>query len=204
VTPARSRRAPAAGRAVAAVALLALAGPVAAADWRVVPAESTIAFAYVLNGNPASGAFREMAGEGTFRPDAPGATRFELRIPVRGLDLGNPLFDAFAQSADWFAAADHPEVVYRLAAVTPLPDGRLEALGDVRVKGRLVVLRTPVSLDLGPDRARARGSIVFDPLAVGVGVGPSALLARLGPEVSVTFDLVARPAAAPPPDGARP
>jgi polyisoprenoid-binding protein YceI len=170
-------------------------------EWAVAPDASTIAFTFVLNGAPGQGAFRRMSGEGRFDADDPAATRFELRIPTDGLDLGNPLYSAFAQSADWFDTATHPEVVYRLAHLTPLPDGRWEALGDISAKGRLVVLRTPIALEIGSGTARARGELVFDRRAVGVGVGPSALFVSLDPDVTVTFDLVARAA---PPHGAQP
>ncbi len=163
----------------------------------MVPGISSIAFDYRMNGAPAEGRFIEMSGEGVFDPTDPGATRFELRIPVRGLDLGNPLFSAFAQSAEWFDATHWPEVVYRLARLQPRGDGMWEALGDIAVKGRLVILRTPVTLAFDGPEARARGALVFDPGAVGLGQGPSALFVRLDPEVTVTFDLVARPAAVP-------
>jgi polyisoprenoid-binding protein YceI len=181
--------------------LSALASGARAAEWAVAPEASSIVFTFILNGAPGEGAFRRMSGSGTFTRADPAATRFELRIPTDGLDLGAPLYSAFAQSADWFDTAAHPEAVYRLSRLTPLPDGRWEALGDITVKGRLVVLRTLLDLEIGPDAARARGALVFDRRAVGVGVGPSALFVTLDPDVTVTFDLVARPA---PADGARP
>lgn len=192
-----------AARRVIAAALIAAAasGRAQAVEWAVVPEASAIVFSFVLNGAPGQGAFRAMSGEGVFSEGNPAATRFELRIPTASLDLGNPLYSAFAQSADWFDTASHPDAVYRLARLTPLPDGRWEALGDITVKGRLVVMRTPIDIEIGPDAARARGALLFDRRAVGVGVGPSALFVTLDPDVTVTFDLVARPAAT---DGARP
>lgn len=190
-------------RRVLAAALIAVAagGQAVAVEWAVVPDASTIAFTFVLNGAPGQGAFRNMSGAGVFNEADPAATRFELRIPTSSLDLGNPLYSAFAQSADWFDTANHPDATYRLARLTPLPDGRWEALGDITVKGKLVILRTPLQLEIGTDAARARGALAFDRRAVGVGVGPSALFVTLDPDVTVTFDLVARPAAT---DGARP
>jgi polyisoprenoid-binding protein YceI len=184
-------------RRVIAAALIAAAmsARAQAVEWAVVPKASAIAFTFVLNGAPGQGAFRSMSGAGVFSAADPAATRFELRIPTDSLDLGNPLYSAFAQSADWFDTATHPEAVYRLARLTPLPDGRWEALGDITVKGRLVVMRTPIDLEIGAETARARGALVFDRRAVGVGVGPSALFVTLDPDVTVTFDLVARPAA---------
>jgi len=185
-------------QALAAAALIAAAHPAGAqALWQVVPEASRIAFDYRMNGTPAEGRFLDMAGEGAFDPSEPGSTSFVLRIPARGLDLGNPLFSAFAQSAEWFDTANWPEIVYRLVRLEPQDDGLWAALGDITVKGRLVILRTPITLVFDGPEARAHGALVFDPGAVGLGQGPSALFVRLDPEVRVTFDLVARPVPAP-------
>jgi len=164
--------------------------------WRVAPEQSVIAFDYAENDNPASGVFANVTGEGLFDPQNLAATRLELLIDVASLDLGDPLESAFAQSAEWFDAASHPVARYRLAALTALGDGRFEALGDLTIKGRLKVLRTPIALTISGERATASGELVFDRRDFDVGAGPSSLFISVGTAVSVRFDLVAEAAAA--------
>lgn len=164
--------------------------------WRIDEAASSIVFAYELAGRASTGRFTAFAGDGLFDPNHPDATAFALVIDVTSLDLGNPLYSAFALSADWFDAATHPTATYRLAQLAPQTDKAADALGDLTIKGRLAVMTVPVTVEIGVDSARARGSLRFDPGAFGVGQGPSALFVSLGPEVSVSFDLVARPAPA--------
>jgi polyisoprenoid-binding protein YceI len=181
--------------------LAALAAWQAAAQaraWRVDPEASVIDFVYTLNERPASGRFVRVAGEGTFDRDRPAEARLELRIDVESLKLGDPVVDAFAKSVEWFDAAGHPTAVYRLARLTPRDDGRYEALGDLTIKGRLQVVRTPLVLQFDADErgalARAQGALQFDRRDFNVGVGASALFVSLGTQVAVRFAIVARPA----------
>lgn len=189
---------------VAVVAVLALAASVPSAlaepVWRVDPAASSIVFRYSLAGVPQAGRFGAFRGEGRFDSARPEETRFDLVIEVASLDLGLPLVNAFALSADWFDAASHPVARYRLARLTKAADGTAASLGDLVIKGRLKLIEVPVSVEIGPDRARATGTVRFDPVFFGVGVGPSALFVDLGDGVDVSFDLVARPSS----DGPRP
>lgn len=184
---------------IAALAALALAAPSARSEammWRVASDRSVIAFDYAQNEHPASGVFARVSGQGVFDPANLSATRLELLIDVASLDLGDPVESAFALSAEWFDAANHPVARYRLAALTPLGEGRFEALGDLTIKGRLKVLRTPITLTIAQDRATASGSLMFDRRDFDVGNGASALFISVGTAVSVRFNLVAEAAAA--------
>ncbi len=185
-----------AGRFALAVALLSATATQAedAPLWRVDPDRSAIVFGYALNARPAEGVFGGIGGEGRFDPAAPEATRLTLEIDVTSLDLGDPVETAFALSADWFDAERHPQARYRLAQLTALGGDAYEALGDLTIKGRTVVMRTPLTLTVGPGEAQARGALTFDRRDFGVGFGPSALFVAIGTDVAVRFDLVARPA----------
>lgn len=169
------------------------AAPVQAEDaWRVDPEASEIAFEYTENGRPARGAFRRIEGAGVFDARAPEEARLTLTIDVASIDLGDPLETAFVQSVDWFAAAEHPVARYELVRLEPEEPGRYTALGDLTIKGETRQIVSPVILEIGSERAAARGWVTFDRRGFGVGVGPTALLVSIGREVTVTFDLVAR------------
>ena len=182
----------------AAFALLLMAAPEAqAGEWEVDPDASEIRFDYTVDGKPFAGRFARVSGAGRFEPAAPERTRLDLRIAVESLELGNPLETAFALSSGWFDAKAHPTATYRLARLTPLGGGRWEALGDVTIKDRTVIVRTPLALEIAEDRAEAVGTVAFDRLEFGLGGGIGELFVEIGREVSVSFDLVARPAGAP-------
>lgn len=185
-------------RAAAALIAVAVLAPwgVAEADarsWAVEPEASDIAFNYTQDGRQAEGAFRHVEGEGVFDPDDPEATRLELRIQSRSLDLGDPRASAFALSAEWFDAGNFPVARYRLARLTPLGGDHYEALGDLTIKGRTRIVRIPLTLSFDDGAARAVGEVAFDRTEFGVGTGVSSLFVEIGAEVSVAFDIVARP-----------
>lgn len=185
-------------RWLAVPGVLALAQAASAQPlWRIDPAASTITFAYEFAGEAREGRFTEMTGEGRFDAERPEATRFTLVIPVSGLDLGHRLISAFALSADWFDEVNHPDARYRLSRLDLAADGTATALGDLTIKGHLEVIEVPVTVTVGPEEARAQGSLRFPPRRFGIGVGPSALLVDIGDSVAVSFDIVARPVEGP-------
>ncbi len=193
--PPRFRAALAAALAVALFA--ALAGPslarADAGEWRLVPSESEVVFEYESDGQPARGTFGEFSGEGRFRPDDPGAATLELRIRSDSIDLGDARANAFATSAEWFDSANHPNLVYQLRKLTHLEANRYRAIGDLTVRGRSRPVTTTITLEVGARHARASGTLTVNRKDYGLGVGPSALFVEIGPEVSVRFELTARP-----------
>lgn len=181
---------------VPALMLSALAGPARAAPqtWAVMPEGSRVLFDYRRNGQPAEGRFTRFRGEGTFDVEAPAAATLELRIESASIDLGDALASAFATSAEWFDSPNHPEVVYRLRQLTPQGGDSFRADGDLTIRGKTRPVSTAVALDIGADRAFAAGTLRVNRTDFLLGVGPSALFVDIGPEVSVRFELTARPA----------
>lgn len=181
-------------RTLAAAAAMAtcLALPAPAAEWAVVPEQSTIAFDYLRAGTPDAGRFTEFSGGGTMDPAEPGAARLSIAIESASIDLGDPVWSGFATSAEWFDSATWPEVVYTLLRLDVQPDGSFLALGDVTIRGETETLTAPVTLVFEDGIARARGTVTVNRRDFLLGVGPSELFTDIGPEVSVRFDLHAR------------
>jgi len=178
-----------------AIVLLAVAPLVARAQtvWTIDPEASVIRFGYTVNDRAAEGAFRGVAGEGTFDPGAPEATRMTLLIDIGSLDLGGALETAFALSGEWFDAKQHPVARYRLARLRRDASGAFVALGDLTIKGRTKVIESVIDLTIDDGRAVAKGAVAFDRRDFGVGVGLTQLFVSIGPEVAVAFSLVAHP-----------
>lgn len=161
------------------------------ADWTVVPEASAIGFGYSLNGKAAEGRFTGVAGGGRFDPDDPASAVLEIRIAADSIDLGNPLFSAFATSAEWFDARNHPEMRYRLSRLEPVEGDLYRAHGDVSIRGRTTPLVSEIRLETGADEARASGVLTLDRTDYLLGVGPSSLIVDVGREVTVSFELTA-------------
>lgn len=161
--------------------------------WSIAPEESRIVFEYERNGQPEDGTFEQFSGRGTFHAEAPREAIFELDIKSASIDLDDPKASAFATSAEWFDAANHPEIVYRLQKLTPLDGNRYEAVGELTIRGRTRMVTTTITLDVGEREAHATGTLEVDRKDYLLGVGPMSLFVNIGPEVAVRFDLTAHP-----------
>jgi polyisoprenoid-binding protein YceI len=172
-------------------------GAVHPVNWVVAAEKSQILFEYLRNGAPAQGRFITFSGEGRFDQAEPEAATLELRIESSSIDLGDPLESAFATSVEWFDAAHHPRVVYRLLALSPEGEGRYLAEGELTIRGRSQRLITPLTLEIssedGEETARAKGRLRIDRKDYLLGIGLLTLFVDIGREVSVNFELTAHP-----------
>jgi len=182
---------------ICALAFAAAFGDSATArDWVLDPARSEIVFLYDRNGKPAQGVFSRVEGEGAFDPAAPGEAALTLAVAIDSIDLGDALENAFVRSADWFDADAHPDAVFGLTELSALvPDGiSYKARGDLTIKGVRREIWAPVTLTADDASARVTGLVAFNRRDFKVGVGLSDELVEIGDEVSVRFDLMAKPA----------
>ncbi len=180
--------------ALAAMTCLSLPAPASGLEWTVVPEQSQVLFDYRRNDQPAVGHFAKFAGGGVFDRDAPGDATLELRIESASIDLDDGLASAFATSAEWFDSVNHPLVVYRLLKLTPESGNDYHATGTLTIRGRTRPIETTITLEIGDDEAHASGILRLNRKDYWLGVGPSALFVKIGREVAVRFDLIARPA----------
>ncbi|MEM7497440.1 MAG: YceI family protein [Pseudomonadota bacterium] len=162
-------------------------------NWVVDWAASNVGFEYEKDGAPTEGVFREFTGSGSFDPATPDAARFEIRIKSASIDLHNFLASGFATSAEWFDSKNHPDVVYVLTDLKPLGEGRYAASGSISIRGRTKRLNSEIALTIYESDARASGVLTIRRTDFLLGVGPSAALVEIGPDVLVRFSLVARP-----------
>lgn len=177
--------------APAALASPALAAP---ASYLVVPERSKVLFRFTENGAPRLGEFEAFAGSGTFDHDAPADARLEFRVESNSIDLGSRLVEGFAQTGEWFDSAAHPLVTYRLTHLEPVSPERYIAEGVLSIRGRERAVSAPIHLVFGEREVHATGDLRVDREAYGLGMGASRAFVDIGREVSVLFDLIARPA----------
>lgn len=181
--------------AIAAVALAAAApAQASSAEWVIVPELSQIEFQFEINGQTEIGHFDEFGGEGRFDLTQPKDARLSVEIAANSIDVGGSVENAYATSAEWFDARNFPKVTYHLVRLDPQGDGTYVAIGDITIRGEAVTLRTPITLTIDGDVARATGTLYVDRRRHLLGVGPAELFVDIGQTVAVRFDLTARPA----------
>jgi len=96
------------------------------------PAHSSAQFSVISN---VKGEFTKVSGTVTYDPDDPGASKVEATIDVASLHTRDEQRDGHLKSADFFDAANFPEIKFVSKSVAPHGDGELLVKGDMTIHG---------------------------------------------------------------------
>jgi polyisoprenoid-binding protein YceI len=145
-------------RIFAALALAAFSlGPapgVAAANWRIDPARTHIAFAIEAIGYPRThGEFRQFAGRISVDLDHPDRSSVAFHVQSQSVDVGSPSFDDYMRSVAFLDAAHYPSIDFVSKSVEKLDDHTVRVTGDLTLLG----VTRPLSVDVAVQRATSGG-----------------------------------------------
>lgn len=106
-------------------------------DYAIDPTHAQVRISWNHMGLSNPGAtFETVQGVIRIDPGNPAASRVSVRIPVAGVDSGVPALDEHFQSADFFDAANHPDVTFESTAVRFTGLGNaFEVDGDLTIRG---------------------------------------------------------------------
>lgn len=109
--------------------------------------------------------FGRVDGTLVYDADDVAASSVRVTLPLAGLEAFVPDFNEHLRSADFFDAANHPDITFMSTKVEAAGDGRLKVTGDLTIKD----ITRPVLLDvrlnkrgMGPG---GRARIGFDAVA---------------------------------------
>ena len=105
------------------------------------------------------GQFMEFAGDISYDPANPGATRVDLTVYTDSVNLDNAEHEDLLRSDEFFDVTQHPTMRFVSTAVTPKSDGRLSVTGDLTIRG--ITKRLTVPLQVSP-QGSAPGTTTFD------------------------------------------
>jgi polyisoprenoid-binding protein YceI len=142
----------------------AVAAPV---TYKIDPNHTTVLASWSHFGfsNPSVN-FGEADGTIVYDAQNVGASRVEVKLPLKGLSaLAEDFYDHLT-SADWFDAAKYPDATFKSTKVEAAGEGKLKVTGDLTVRG----VTKPVVLDVTLNKAgehpmAKRQAIGFDAVA---------------------------------------
>jgi polyisoprenoid-binding protein YceI len=132
----------------------AYAPAVAAANWRIDPARTHIAFAIDSVGYPRTrGQFREFAGRISVDFEHPDKSSVSFHVQSQSVDVGSPSFDDYLRSVAFLDATHFPSIDFVSNSVAKVDDH------TVRVTGALTLLGVtrPLSVDVAVQREGSGG-----------------------------------------------
>lgn len=116
--------------------------------WYVDPSHSQATFSVKhMMVSTVRGRLGKLRGRIELDPQHPERASFEIGAEVAGIDTGDAKRDGHLRSADFFDAGNHPEIVFKSAAVFPKGEARFTVSGDLTVRG----VTRPVSWDVELD-----------------------------------------------------
>jgi polyisoprenoid-binding protein YceI len=121
----------------------------AAANWRIDPARTHIAFAIDAIGYPRThGQFRQFAGRISVDLDHPDRSSVAFHVQSQSVDVGSPSFDDYMRSAAFLDAAHYPSIDFVSKSVEKVGDHTVRVTGDLTLLG----VTRPLSVDVEVQR----------------------------------------------------
>jgi polyisoprenoid-binding protein YceI len=118
--------------------------PLQAGIWRLDPNHSGVHFSIRHLGlSNVRGRFDRFDATLEVGPDLPD-TRVSATIDMASVDTNQPDRDAHLRSTDFFSTDQHPEMIFRSAAVQAIGQGRYRLDGELTING----ITRPVGLDV--------------------------------------------------------
>ena len=169
-------------------AVLLVAAPVLAADWKSVPAGSKLEIVSSFEKTPVPGEFKKFdAALKGFDPAKPAAgASLQVAIDVGSADFGVADVNREIRGKDWFDVAAHPRAEFRSSELRR--DGnRYLARGMLALKGARQPVDVPFTWTPSGEGATMEGELTVKRGAFGIGTGEWAATDTIGADVKIRF-----------------
>ena len=115
-----------------------------------------------------TGTFTKVSGTIDFDENNLDSCKFKITIPVSSIDTGNALRDKKAQTAEWFDAANYPNIKFTSKSVTK--DGeKYNVKGDLTLKGTKKEITIPLTYTKKDNKITFKGTFTINRITFGVG-----------------------------------
>jgi polyisoprenoid-binding protein YceI len=177
---------------IVATASLASALP-AAAQQKIVPAQSDIGFTFKQMGVPVDGKFKKFDAQISFDAAKLAASKVAFTVDIASATIGDAATDAELPKATWFNTAKFPQATFVSSSFKPLGAGKYEVAGKLSVKGVAQDVLVPITMtQVGAGAAAittAIGSFPIKRLTFKIGENEWADTGMVADPVQVKFKL---------------
>ena len=160
-----------------------------AADWRMDPAQSRLAFSASYQGEPVPGVFKRFDTRLRFDPMKPTDSRLEVTVKLPSADFGSGDINDAIREPEWFDFARFPEARFVSTDIRQTAPGRYVARGTLSLKGASQALAVPFTWKASGKSADMKGEMKLNRTTFGIGSGEWTSGDLIGLDVQVTFDV---------------
>lgn len=151
--------------------LLAAAAFSAAAQQKLVPAQSEIAFTSKQMGVPVDGKFKKFDAQIAFDPKKPETAKIAFTVELASVSFGSSETESEVAKPDWFNTKAFPQATFQSTAVKATGAGKYEVAGKLTIKGASQNVVVPVTLAQAGGSTTATGGFVLKRLDFRIGDG---------------------------------
>ncbi len=178
-------------RTLALIALLA-AAPVAATQWNVVPAQSSITFSPDWNGTKVDGRFPKFTASIRFDPAKLAEARVDATIDLTAATTSDKTVNGSLPGADWFDVKKFPTARVQLTSFAPGgKPGTYVGKGTLVMRGLSLPISLPFTLAINGNSATMAGATVLDRRSFKIGMDSDPGATWVGFKVPVAVKITA-------------
>ncbi|MDO8317648.1 YceI family protein [Rhodoferax sp.] len=174
--------------ALLAASLAAIALP-AAAQQKLLPAQSSIAFEIKQMGVPVQGHFKKFDAQVNFAATKLTSSKVNFTVDIASTTLGAPEMDSELPKATWFNTAKFPQAQFTSSGFKALGGGKYEVTGKLAIKGQNRDVTVPLTMTQAGATTTASGVLPIKRLAFKIGEGDWADTSMVADDVQVKFKL---------------
>lgn len=176
--------------ALLSIALVAAATALpAAAQQKLVPAQSEIAFTSRQMGVPVDGKFTRFDAQLQFDPKKPETGKVAFTVDLGSASLGSAEVETELAKPGWFDSKKTRDATFQSTAMKSAGPGKLEVTGKLTIKGQARDVVVPVTLAQSGTNTTASGQFTLKRLEYKIGDGEWNDTSIVANEVQVRFKL---------------
>jgi polyisoprenoid-binding protein YceI len=168
-------------------ALLATVALPAAAQQKLLPAQSELSFVAKQMGVPVSGHFKKFDAQVSFDAAKLATSKVTFIVDMGSATMGSAEADSELPKAPWFNAPKFPQATFTSSAFKPLGAGKYELAGKLSIKGQARDVLVPLAMTQSGAITVATGVLPIKRLAFSIGDGDWADTSMVADEVQVKF-----------------
>lgn len=161
----------------------------AAAQQKLLPAQSDIAFEIKQMGVPVQGHLKKFDAQINFDAAKLVTSKVTFTVDIGSATLGSPEMDFELPKATWFNTAQFPQAQFTSSAFKALGGGKYEVAGKLAIKGQTRDVLVPLTMTQSGAITTATGVLPIKRLAFKIGDGEWADTSMVADDVQVRFKL---------------
>jgi polyisoprenoid-binding protein YceI len=175
--------------AVLTATLLVASAMPAAAQQKLIAAQSELAFAAKQMGVPINGYFKKFDAQISFDATKLASSKLAFTVDMGSATLGSKEMDSELPGAAWFNTLKFPQASFNASSIKALGAGKFEVAGQLAIKGQVQSVTVPLTMTQSGAVTVATGVLPIKRLAFKIGDGDWADTSMVADEVLVKFKL---------------